>query len=117
MARKIIILERQGMPSDTNYRVAFWLDVPVARQSMYANPAATSVVKGATVPELALITSGAVVEVVETVQQPNGAPLANVRNAIVARFNQLQAELNARNLWDRYGTYWDGTSWTAAGVA
>ncbi len=40
MARKIIILDRTGLPSDQNYRVAFWLDVPVSRQTFYANAAA-----------------------------------------------------------------------------
>ena len=117
MARKIIILERQGMPSDTNYRVAFWLDVPVARQAFYADAAAKSAVKDASVGEMLALTSGAVREVVETLQAPNGETATNIRSSAVKRFNQLQNELIARNPWERYGTFWDGTTWTPGGVA
>ena len=53
MAQAITILDQTGMPSDLNYRVAFWLDVPAARQKFYANPAATSAVVGVTPEELA----------------------------------------------------------------
>ena len=42
MAQTIILLDQEGLPSDLNYRVAFWLDVPMARQRFYANAAAVS---------------------------------------------------------------------------
>lgn len=117
MARKIIILDRTDMPSDQNYRVAYWLDVPVVRQSFYADPAAKSAVVGASVPEVAALTAGQVVEVVETIKRTTGATLAALRTAMVARLAALQADLTARNPYDRYGTSYDGTTWTAGGVA
>lgn len=117
MARKIIQLERTGMPSDSNFRVAFWLDVPAARQSFYADATATSVVKGVTAPELAAIQSGAIVEVVETLPRLAGATVGDFRNNAEARFAQLQNELTNRNPWARYGTFWDGASWTPVTVA
>ena len=49
MARKIIVLERQNLPSDQDYRVAFWLDVPATRRAFYANATAASVVLAAPV--------------------------------------------------------------------
>ena len=117
MARKIIQLERVGMPSDTNFRVAFWLDVPVARRSFYANATATSAVIGITAQELALIQSGAVVEVVETLPRPAGATMGDFRNDAEALYARLQSELNNRNPYARYGTSWDGATWTPVTVA
>lgn len=117
MPRKIVILERQGMPSDVNYRVAYWLDVPAARQAFYANATAASVVVGATADELAAIRTGAVVEVVETLARQSGTSITSIRAAARTRWDDLQSELVARNPYDRYGTTYDGTSWTAGGVA
>lgn len=117
MPRKIIQLERVGMPSDTNFRVAFWLDVPAARQTFYANASATSAVKGATQAEVDAIKAGQVVEVIETLPRPAGTTIGEFRNDAEARYAQLQAELVNRNPFARYGTFWDGSSWTPVTVA
>lgn len=117
MARKIIILEQIGMPSDLNYRVAFWLGVPAARQAFLANPAAVSVVVGATVEELEAIRSGAVREVVEVVPAVAGTPFNGVRQAARNRLTDLQRDFNRDNTWNRYGTSWDGAAWTDVTVA
>lgn len=117
MARKIIQLERTGMPSDQNFRVALWLDVPAARQSFYANASATSVVKGITGTELAAIQSGAVLEVVEVIPKLTSGTVAEWRNEAAALYTQRQNELTNRNPWARYGTFWDGVSWTPVTVA
>lgn len=117
MARKVIILDRTGLPSDQNYRVAFWLDVPAARQPFHANAAATSVVVGATVDEIAAIKAGAVVEEVVEVPAPTSATQGALLAAIVARYNARQADFTAQNRWARYGSYYDGTSWTGVTVA
>lgn len=117
MARKIIILDRTGLPSDQNYRVAFWLDVPAARQPFYADATATSVVKGATQAEIDAIKAGQIVEEVVEVPALAGATQTQLLNALIARYNARQAEFTARNPWARYGSYWDGTGWTAVTVA
>jgi len=117
MARKIIILDRINLPSDQDFRVAFWLDVPVARQPFYANAAATSAVIGATQAEIDAIKSGAVVEVIEGIPGRANATIAAVRAALVTRHGVLQARLVAQNPYERYGTSWDGTTWTAVTVA
>jgi hypothetical protein len=113
----IIQLERTGMPSDQNFRVAFWLDVPAARQSYYADASLTSAFKGITAPELAAIRSGEVIEVVEVLPKLASGTVGEWRADAVVRFNQLQTELNNRNPWARYGTRWDGTTWTPVTVA
>ena len=117
MARKIIVLDRTGLPSDQNYRVAFWLDVVAARQPFYANAAFTSQVKDATQAEIDALRAGAVVEEILEVPSPAAASQATLLAAIVARYQTRQAEFTARNPFQRYGSYWDGTSWTGVTVA
>ena len=115
MARKIIILQQIGEPAD--YRVAFWLDVPAARQAFYANPTAESAVIGATAPEIAAIRAGQVMEVVRDFPRDNGVTNAQLRSALEAAHTQLHARLVSNNIWNRYGTSWDGAAWTAVTVA
>lgn len=117
MARKIIILDRQNLPSDQDFRVAFWLDVPAARQTFYANPAAVSAVVGATQGEVDAIRTGAVVEEIVTVPARADRTQAQILAALVTRYNARQAEFTARNPWARYGSYWDGSAWTGVTVA
>ena len=115
MARKIILLDRVGGPAD--FRVAFWLDVPAARQAFYANPTATSAVVGITTPELDAIKAGAIVEHVAPVLRDNGVTIGALRTILEAEYARLQTELTASVQWSRYGTSWDGTTWTVVTVA
>jgi FAD/FMN-containing dehydrogenase len=117
MPRKIIILDRMNLPSDQDFRIAFWLDVPAARQQFYANSEAVSAVIGATSEELDAIKAGVVVEEIVTVPGRAGAGQAALLAAIVSRYQARQAEFTARNPWARYGSFWDGTGWTAVTVA
>jgi hypothetical protein len=111
MARKIVILELLGDSGD--YRVAFWLDVAEARRRFFANPDATSVFLDATQDELAAIQSGAVVEMVERFDRPAGTTQVQLRNALIARHAELQDRITNSNRWNRYGSFYDGTTWTA----
>lgn len=106
MAQTIILLDQEGLPSDLNYRVAFWLDVPMARQRFYVNAAAVSAFVDATAEELAALKAGQIVEVVEIVPRAAGTPLAAVKQAARDRLVALQAELNRDNRFNRYGTRW-----------
>ena len=115
MARTIILLDRVAESGD--YRVVFWLDVRAPRQRFYAKAAATSAFLDATPQELAAIQSGAVIEVLERANRPSGQGLPALRNALEARRTELQAELDANNVWHRYGSFFDGTTWTAVTVA
>jgi len=122
MAKKIIILERENYPSDLDYRVAFWLTVPTARQPFYANAEATSTYKDATDEELAAIRSGAIKEVVlsqhfEATQDAKATTVADIKTQLIKRYQALQAALDKRNDWNQYGTCYDGDKWTNAGVA
>lgn len=115
MARQIIILDRLPGPVPT-FRVVYWLDVPVAVRPYLADPARTSQVVDATAGELTALRDGSVVEVVEVVANHPGRTLPQQLADLVARRAVLQAERDADRTYQRYGSYYDGTSWTAAGT-
>ena len=111
MARQIIILETTDKG---RLRAAFWLAVPAARQPFYAN--GTTVYKDATALELGALQSGAVTEQtgVFTIA---GLSNAQIRTLLQGEFASRQSAVNAYNPWARFGTSWDGTTWTNGGVA
>lgn len=120
MARRIIILDRIKMNGRLAFNYALWADVPAARQAFYAVAGAKSVWTGASAEENAAIASGAVLEQVGTYQDrtPNASEtIADVRAALVVLWTAFQDQVtNADVKWSRYGTSWDGTTWTAAGA-
>lgn len=120
MAQAIIIMEQTGLPSDLNYNVLFWLDVPAARQQYYAKKQATAVsaYPFATQTEIDAIRAGQIVEVVESIPRVTGTAMATVKQAARDRLNALQAELQANNPYNRYGTRWaQGHGWVDVVVA
>lgn len=116
--RKIILLDRLALGSiDESYRVAFWLEVMPERRAFYANPEAESAVKDISAEELGDLRAGRFVEVVEALTRPQGTTEIEARAMLEMSYLRRQAELNERNPWDRYGTYWDGDSWHDVTVA
>ena len=112
MAKKIIVLEKEQR---SQFRVAFWLDVPAARQPFYASNTKTSQYRDATTPEIDAIKGGQIYEYVDSVETRNQNQ-NQLRVTLEEMHANLQAELNARDTWVRYGTNWDGTVWTNTGV-
>lgn len=112
MARQIIVLRRTRFAPNTEYEVAFWLDTPAGRQSLIANPQATSRVKTATAPELAAIQSGAIKERVDRIPVPEGTGLAAMQGILAGMHAQFQTEWTDDKTLDRYNSSWDGTTWT-----
>jgi hypothetical protein len=111
MAKRVIILDMQG----GRVRYALWATVPAGREAFHARAGAVSQWTGASAEENAAIAAGQVVEFVDVLGS-NGTN-AQIRAALEARWTDYQAEITARNPWNRYGSFWDGTSWTAAGVS
>lgn len=120
MARRIIILDRIPMNGRLAFNYVLWAAVPVERQPFYANAGAKSVWLGASAQENADIASGAILERVGTYQDRTPLAtetIAHVRAALQAAWAAFQNEVtNADTRWERYGTSWDGTTWTAAGA-
>lgn len=117
MARKVIQLEQVGLPSDASYRFAYWLDIPAARQTFYANANAVSAVKDATVAELNAIKAGAILEEIVEFSRPVGTLIATIRQDAVQAYNARQLVINRDNSYNRYGSFYDGTGWTNVSIA
>jgi len=118
MAKRIIVLEKRDLGGGLTLNAVFWLTVPASRQTFYARVGATSKWIGASVGENASLASGAIAERAESYVVPPGATLAQIRNALEAIWTKFQADVEAYNIWDRYGSFWDDSdTWTAAGAS
>jgi hypothetical protein len=116
MAKQIIILDDIPVQQGVAFSYAMWAAVPVARQPKHANPNATSAYQNATAAELTALRNGEVIERVETAHFVNNETNAQIRASLVQSFTAFQNQVNF-NRWSRYGTFYDGVTWTAAGVA
>lgn len=114
MPRLRIIILAQDDPRTFSY--VLWADVPVTRQSFYTNAGAVSTWRDALPADNAALASGAVVERVDKMIVPPGTTLAQARAQLEINWQSFQDLITNRNPWARYGTIWDGTTWTAAGV-
>lgn len=116
MPKRIIVLERDT-ERPISLRFVLWADVPVARQAFFADANKVSAYLGATQPETDALRAGQVAELVDTLRLPQGTSLANIRAALITAFNRWQSVVTNDNAYDFYGTFWDGSTWTAGGVS
>ena|SRR6516165_9068191 len=112
MPRLNVIILDQTAEDNNTYHVVLWADVPVARQSRYANPGATSAWSGATAADNTNLQTGIMVESVVTQRIQAGSTLPQIENFLQNLWQQYQNSINSTNLWQRYGSTWDGTTWT-----
>lgn len=113
MAKQIIILDKLD---NGRYRYALWATVPVARQAFYANASAKSIWKDAGASELTALQNGSVVEFSD-VLAVDGLTIGQAETQLQAAFTAFQTAISNNNPWLRYGSFFDGTSWTAGGVS
>ena len=116
----LIILDRPEPDNPNVYRYVLWADVPAARQTFYAalvGPTFTSAWKDALAADNTALQNGSVVEKVDTIQVPAHLTGIQIRSHLQQRWTEYQARIAATNPWVRYGSTWDGTTWTAGGVA
>jgi len=113
MSKKIIVLEK--LPAN-QFLVCFWVAVPSPRISYHENASATSAYKGATAEELGALRDGSVVERTETVTVPPSATMADMQTQLEAMWQMFQTAISNEVTYLRYGTNWDGTTWTLAGA-
>src|SRR3990170_1858033 len=111
MPRLRIIILAQDDPR--TYQYALWADVPASRQSFYVDASAKSAWKDALASDLAALQAGQVVERVDKLGMLEGSTLALARASLQASWQSFQDEITSKNPWLRYGTTWDGTTWTA----
>jgi len=107
---RVIVLDAPaGNTEEFNYLL--WADVPAARQTYYANAAATSAWRGANGTDLTNLQSGAVVEQQGRYHRQPNANLAAIEAALQVIWQAYQDQITAYNPWQRYGSTWDGTTW------
>lgn len=126
MAKKIIILDKTEK-NGRQYRVLFWLTVPVGRETFYVRPSGVDAVgnpvpftsewKGASQTENEAIAAGSVHEIVEQYTLPASVNLAQVQAFLEARYAEHQQEVDDYNPWSWYGSFWDGVDWTTGGYS
>jgi len=119
ITKRVIILEKLSN-SPLVFRYALWADVPAARQPFYAVQQANTVSawKDAAPGDNTAIQSGAVTEIVDTINLTQAQTVADAQAALQAIWTAFQARINNFDPWQRYGTFMDTTnSWTAGGVA
>lgn len=109
MARKIVVMEQLGVK---DFRVAYWLDVPIGRQNLVADANKTSQVKDISQTELTDFRAGKFVEMVEQRNYPSTRTIPQILSDLQSRHAELQAEVDAVKTYQYYGSFWDGTSWT-----
>lgn len=117
MARKIIVLDQTPAGNDIVFGVAYWLDVPAARQALLANPGTRSRVSDITPGELTALQNGSIVEQGDTIQFAANTSLGAMETELQSQFATRQAALNADKTKQRYGSAWDGTTWTIKNIA
>jgi hypothetical protein len=106
----IVLAQTPGDPNGFN--ILFWADVPSARQTYYANPNAKSLWAGATTADNQNLQSGAVVELATEAHYVPGTPLTQIESDVQARWQSYQNSIINSNPWIRYGSTWDGATWT-----
>jgi hypothetical protein len=107
----VIVLDQPG-GNTSSFNVVFWADVPAARQTYYADPNLTSQWKGAVASDNTALQNGSVVELMQPHVMPPGTTLAQVQNYLAAQWQNYQTSISNYNPWIRYGSTWDGTTWT-----
>ena len=116
---RVIILDKgRAVEEQKIWRYVLWADVPSARQKFYAQPTGT---KSAWVDAIQAdndqLVSGAVTEKVDTINGQTGWAMANYQTELQARWQVFQDDVTTNNPWNRYGSTWNGTTWTVGGVA
>jgi hypothetical protein len=114
VAKQIVVLDQI---SPVQFRYVLWATVIAARQSYYADPTLTSAYKGASAPELAALRAGQVLEQTGIISKPSGTNVADLQADLQALFTTFQNDVN-NNQWPgrRYGSTWDGTTWTIVNI-
>lgn len=116
MPRAILIERVQRTAPATAWRVVLWADVPAPRQRYYAKPATwNSAYRDASPSELADLRAGVLTEAVELIEVDTAdqtAAFATARAEAELLLSRFQTATTNRNVWNRYGTTFDGVSWT-----
>jgi len=108
---RVIILDATAEDSDT-YNIVLWADVPAGRASWYAKTGAVSAWKDATATDNTAIANGSVAESLTVQRVPKGSGQPARQQFLQDLWTGWQTFVTNNNPWQRYGSTWDGTTWT-----
>ena len=111
--KKIIILEQTDVSNTFSFKYALWANVPAGREIVTTSSSAYT---GATAAENVEIQAGRVLERIDAAIFPTGATQGVIAGELQKIFVAFQTQINNQNKTSRYGTSWDGTSWTITGT-
>lgn len=114
--KQIIILNRLRVGNPPSFRFVMWVAVTAGREAFYANAGFESAWKDASGAEVTALRAGQVVERVESFSTDQALGIAAIEAELQTRYASFAADV-ANNPFDRYGTFWDGSSWTLGGVS
>ncbi len=105
------------LDTDNGGRIKFAMQatVPASRQLFYANPNAKSAYNAASAGEITALQNGSVVESIG-ILQVDGLTLTQIKQSLATTQSNFQNFINNNNPWARYGTSFDGTTWTSLTV-
>jgi hypothetical protein len=112
MPRLNIIVLQQTAGDPNGFELLFWADVPSARQTYYANSNAKSAWAQATTTDNQNLQNGSVVEQATSAHYVPGTPLVQIEQEMQQRWQVFQNNITNNNPWIRYGSTWDGATWT-----
>lgn len=115
---RIIVLDSPDVSqaARSNFRLALWADVPVARQKFYAQAQKTSQWLDATLQDNQNLQNGLVAESVVTYAPDTVRNLAQMEADAIALWTAWQNQITNTNKWPNYGSNYDGNAWTIVSV-
>jgi len=117
MAKNIIVLKQKNDNGYIEVQYLFWLAVPVAMQTFFADDTKKSIWLGAITADNTALQNGSVLEILGTSSYTLGTSTAVIGADLLNKFNSSQTLLNNNNNYHFYGTYYDSvTGWTVQGV-
>lgn len=114
---QIIALTRATDGVRVTWKLAFWYNVPAARQKFYASASKMSVWIDATAADNTALQNGSVFEEIVQYSPDDSENTAQIESGAAALWTARNTAFQNFNPWSNYGTTYDGTTWVVATVA
>lgn len=110
---KIVIFTTPAKGADSDVQYSFYLYPPAANQKFYRQPNGQPSGNVATAQEITDYKNGVFIEEPGAFQVPSGWTNAQIRTELQNRYTARDTTFQAEQAkWNRYGSVWDGTTWT-----
>src|SRR5262245_11032202 len=109
---RVVLLNSELIQPGNKIRWHFvlWANVQPERWGFYVEPDATSAWEKAEPNDIEMLQNGEVIESAEFLEFSPGATQTQIEQAIQNRWQAFQSEIDV-NVYQRYGSTWDGQRW------